>query len=192
MNSSFILNSLKVLFPHNKFGICEAFVYPEESDFLTINRSNYTHEFEVKVSRSDFWADFKKKKHSRFSSIMKGDEYYMNHKNKAKETCDISRYIDAYERGYKRSPVLHNANAPWASSVWFSKIKYDYLPNRFSFVVPEGMVSKEEVPNYAGLYYVDDLGIVTNVKKSKLLHKAKFKAWETLASKYYWQLINSK
>lgn len=192
MNSSFILEKLGKKFPHNKFDICEAFVYPEESDFLTINRNNYTHEFEVKVSRSDFWADFKKKKHNSFSSIMKGEEYYMNHKNEAKETCDISRYIDSYERGYKRTPVLYDTNSPWASSVWFSKIRLDYLPNRFSFIVPEGMVSKDEVPEYSGLYYVKECGKIVEIKKSKMLHKQGFKVWENLASKYYWQIKTRK
>lgn len=34
-----------------------------EIDFLTVTSSNYAIEYEIKVSRSDFFADFKKKKH---------------------------------------------------------------------------------------------------------------------------------
>lgn len=41
---------------------------PWECDMLTITRSGYAHEFEVKVSRSDFLADFKKDKHQLYAS----------------------------------------------------------------------------------------------------------------------------
>lgn len=39
-------------------------IYPfHEIDFLAITSSNYAVEYEIKASRSDFFADFKKKKH---------------------------------------------------------------------------------------------------------------------------------
>lgn len=41
---------------------------PWECDMLTITRAGYAHEFEIKVSRSDFLADFKKEKHSLYES----------------------------------------------------------------------------------------------------------------------------
>lgn len=43
---------------------CEnvSFFFVGESDVLSLNKTGYTHEFEVKVSRSDFKADQKKRK----------------------------------------------------------------------------------------------------------------------------------
>lgn len=185
MNSSFILERLGKKFPHNKFDICEAFVYPEESDFLTINRNNYTHEFEVKVSRSDFKADFNKLKHRKFKSLVEGKEMYLSSRGEARNYCTIfGRYVktDSDKMRFQ----------PWMSSVSFSEVCLHQLPNRFSFIVPEGMVGKNEVPEYSGLYYVKECGKILEVKKSKMLHKKEFNDWQTLASKYYWQLKTGK
>lgn len=40
----------------------------EESDILSVTRNNYYYEFEIKVTLSDFKADFKKFKHKRFNN----------------------------------------------------------------------------------------------------------------------------
>jgi len=39
-------------------------VYPWECDFVGVTKAGYAHEFEIKISRSDFKADFKKDKHA--------------------------------------------------------------------------------------------------------------------------------
>lgn len=47
------------------------------------------------------------------------------------------------------------------------------LPNYFNYVVPNGLISEEDVPEYAGLiYYNDDLTFEI-IKKPKMLHKIK-------------------
>lgn len=48
-----------------------------------------------------------------------------------------------------------------------------HYPNRFWYAVPENLVTPEEVPEYAGLYYVTDDGRVYAVKKAPQLHEAK-------------------
>lgn len=45
--------------------------------------------------------------------------------------------------------------------------------NYFNYVVPEGLVSIEEVPDYAGLIYLKSDFTFEQVKKPKLLHKTK-------------------
>lgn len=45
--------------------------------------------------------------------------------------------------------------------------------NYFSYVVPKGLVSVDEVPEYAGLIYMSDDFTFNIVKKPKLLHKTK-------------------
>jgi len=47
------------------------------------------------------------------------------------------------------------------------------LPNYFNFVVPRDLISVDEVPDYAGLIYMNEDSSFTIVKKPKLLHKTK-------------------
>jgi hypothetical protein len=45
--------------------------------------------------------------------------------------------------------------------------------NHYYFVVPKGLISVEEVPNYAGLMYFNEDLSFEIIKKSPLLHKTK-------------------
>jgi hypothetical protein len=48
----------------NHYGIIpNIFLYGWESDMLSITRSKYVHEYEIKISKTDFIADLKKDKH---------------------------------------------------------------------------------------------------------------------------------
>ena len=47
------------------------------------------------------------------------------------------------------------------------------LPNYFNYVVPCGLISLEDVPEYAGLIYFNDDLSFDVIKKPKLLHKTK-------------------
>ena len=48
------------------------------------------------------------------------------------------------------------------------------IPNRYFFVCEEGLIKPEEVPDYAGLIYVNkDLGYPKEIKRARLLHKHK-------------------
>lgn len=95
---------------------------PWECDVLAISKSNLASEYELKITRSDFLADFKKPKHKKF------------------------------ERG----------EGGYISKFWY--------------VVPEGLIKKKEVPDYAGLMYYRKQGkhrIVTPVKQPKTLRANK-------------------
>lgn len=48
-----------------------------------------------------------------------------------------------------------------------------YIPNRFYYVCEEGMIEKNEVPEYAGLIYVTKKGEYKEQKRAPLLHKEK-------------------
>lgn len=51
-----------------RIGIPNIYFYRWESDFLGLTRSGYCHEFEIKVSKEDYLADFNKKhKHNLLS-----------------------------------------------------------------------------------------------------------------------------
>jgi len=47
------------------------------------------------------------------------------------------------------------------------------LPNYFNFVTPKDLISIDEVPDYAGLIYMNEDSSFTIVKKPKFLHKTK-------------------
>jgi len=101
-----------------------------ECDVISISKSNFIYEYEVKISRSDFKADFKKEKHKLMLE--------------------------------KASVIDSNIN-----DVWY------YTPNYFYFVVPLNLVSIDEIPEYAGLIYINELLGFETIKKAPLLHKIK-------------------
>jgi hypothetical protein len=88
-----------------------------EYDVASLNGNGYLTDFEVKISRSDFKADAKKKK--------------------------IRYYID---------PLFYR------------------IPNYFYYVVPDGLVKREEIPNFAGLIFVVGDALKT-IKRAPFLHK---------------------
>ena len=47
------------------------------------------------------------------------------------------------------------------------------VPNRFGFVCPDGMIKKEEIPEYSGLYYVLEDDTIKKIKLPPLLHRRK-------------------
>lgn len=67
MTEKIIIDSLFSYFQNGyKYQTPNAFVYNWECDFFCINNKGYAFEFEAKISRSDFFSDFKKEKHKDF------------------------------------------------------------------------------------------------------------------------------
>lgn len=61
MNSNFITEKLFILFQNFDHKLKNAYVFEWESDFFCISTSGYVYEVEIKVSKADFNADFKKR-----------------------------------------------------------------------------------------------------------------------------------
>jgi hypothetical protein len=59
-------------------------------------------------------------------------------------------------------------------------------------VVPDKLISKEEVPDYAGLIYVSEKYGVVTVKKAPLLHKEVKDYEKALCTKFYHRWRNSE
>lgn len=101
----------------------------QECDVISVSKSDYIYEYEIKTSRADFRKDFIKEKHT-----------HMINESSTKVVRGQTIYL---------------------------------LPNYFTFVTPFGLVSAEEVPEYAGLMYMNEDSSFVIVKKPKLLHKVK-------------------
>jgi len=100
-----------------------------ECDVISVSKSDYIYEYEIKISRADYKKDFIKEKHSQMISenhtkIVKGEMMYLS-------------------------------------------------PNYFNFITPRGLISLEEVPEYAGLIYINEDLTFDIIKKPLLLHKNK-------------------
>ena len=66
------------------------------------------------------------------------------------------------------------------------------MPNYFYYAVPEGLISPEEVPDYAGLLYVQPWGI-TFVNQPKKLTDEKFDIVKLyLADKFYYNMLSGQ
>lgn len=111
-----------------------------EADAIAISKAGIITEFEIKMSRADFFADFRKPKHEVFKSGMKVLE------------GNLHGLINKY-------------------------------PNKFYFAVPKNLVSIDEVPEYAGLIYLNKYSLQTHpgqtfidfqfVRKAPYIHKMK-------------------
>ena len=96
-----------------------------EMDVVSLSKSGMLHEYEVKISRSDFLADKKKHKKTGITKFERYDKPIMNRENEC--------------------------------------------PNYFYYVCPDGLIDKNKIPIYAGLYYYAD-DLVWMVKNAKRIH----------------------
>lgn len=129
-----------------EFGIGNLYLFGwNESDYLTVTKAGYTDEYEIKLSRSDFHADKRKDRHERYQ-IVTPWRFYTGHQSK------------------HRPPFTQVTHVGIANQ----------YPNRFWYVVPDGLVTPDEVPEYAGLIYAEQRGfgyvMLKVVKRGPKLH----------------------
>jgi len=150
---------------HNKY----IFGRDWESDFFSVTKTGYCYEVEVKISKSDYKADFEKFKHKLFEG--------RNEKEVIKEAK--YKYSKRWKKNIRRAPekILNPQT--------------EKMPNRFFFACPEGLIDVEDVPEYAGLIYVFQSGYTKIIKQAPILHKRKFDIKNMLFSKYQWGYINA-
>lgn len=71
--------------------------------------------------------------------------------------------------------------------------KSDKGPNRFFYVLPNDLIEKVTLPDWAGLYVVYEYNNKLYVKfkrKAKLLHRVKHDLTSKLATTFYWRYWN--
>lgn len=120
-----------------------------ENDVFEITGAGYWIEYEIKVSRGDFFADAKK------------------YNTEYPEGFQWDPVKKEYPKGVQRTKHERLADGDIKG------------PNRFYFLVPKGLVKPEEIPAWAGLIYAykneaDDRYIrFDQVVKAPLIHKSK-------------------
>jgi hypothetical protein len=194
-----IQKALFSFFNSHEYKFTNTYFFNNESDFLSFLTSGFCYECEIKISRSDFKADFKKEKHV----IHKGNEIGKNlflrktydniETNLSWEFCrDFPELIESREqtrmqyvdRIYQDVTTVYY-KAITSCGVEFVSHDNKQIPNKFFYVVPSGLITKEEVPDYAGLIYVDENLKVTKIKDGKFLHKDKLDVKKLFTKTYY-------
>ena len=78
MTEHFIQKRLWNKYSHNRYKFLNTFFFTNESDFLTVTAAGYFNEFEIKITKSDFMADFKKPRHKKMlASYLKTSEQHV-------------------------------------------------------------------------------------------------------------------
>jgi len=154
--------------------------------------NGYCYEVEIKISRSDFKADFKKVKHNIHSTNQNGKKHYLVKNGEQRDfnpSWELCRdYPDLIESNTYESPrhgVGVQLKMTVSSRIEIRDFKNKRLPNKFFYAVPKGLISKEEVPDYAGLLYIDENLKVSKVKDGKFIHKDKLPVEKIFNKVYY-------
>jgi hypothetical protein len=137
------------------------YVHGWEADHFSVTSTGYSYEIEIKVSRSDFKADFKKPKHLFFKNIRNGFSILQ---------AGLSyKYFNWNEIDFSQFPELRNFKIEY-NNIRAIQVDYKSSPNRFYFACPCGLIESAEIPKYAGLVYVMDSGEARIIKKAPLIH----------------------
>jgi len=103
-----------------------------------------------------------------------------------------SDFLAEFRNKKDKHKKLQNRNAIKVYDEWKNEKRTEgtyeliRIPNRYFFVCPKDLISIDEVPEYAGLIYIDSgyFGKLHEVKHAKLLHrnKANILVYERVAS----------
>lgn len=163
ISSRHIYNALFKLCSNHNYILQNTYVFDWESDFFSVTKTGNVWEVEVKISRADYKADFQKSdKHWILSNSKAG----IIHK---KDPTEYNNYL--MDNGYYCEDEKKRKRAFYCKSTWLNSEKF-FLPNRFFYAVPHGMLTSKEIPAYAGLIYVGDKSFdYSIVKQAPFLHK---------------------
>ena len=187
-------------FESHSFKFTNTYFFKNESDWLSFLSNGYCYEVEIKISRSDFKADFKKIKHKLHKNVNEKDGLYAHPLREIKHIEPDWNFCKAFPE-LVESNEYYNGRS-WFVRLWavtgtqieFRKVKPVSLPNKFFYAVPENLISIDEIPDYAGLLYIKEDGSVKKVKDGKFIHREilnKSKLFNKLYFAYEKQLANS-
>jgi hypothetical protein len=201
VTASHLIDGLYSLFCRNDYRLNNSYIFHDdwESDFFSVTKSNYAIEVEVKISRADFFNDFKKYKHRILDAAHKkkvhvvsnkgegAGDFICNYENGTLVDRNRSYRTQRFE-GLSRWDIEHrnvNVYAPKTRIEIIDLSKY-IMPNQFYFCVPEGLIKESEVPDYAGLITMAPGSHYANMQyRAPYLHKTKLDLDRVLLKKFY-------
>jgi hypothetical protein len=122
-----------------------------EADLFGIRKSGFCDEFEIKLSRADFFKDKKKVVKYRPNKVSEGE--------------DMDWFL---------SPSTERAElAPWEKFKLDALRDGDMMANYFWYAIKVNIVDYSEVPAFAGVIEVDDYGLAKVIRQPEKLHSRK-------------------
>jgi len=220
MTAKEINKKLRDKFDTHKYILENSYVYNWESDFFSVTSSGYAQEIEIKISLSDFKADFNKiDKHKVLALKQQGKVTYLSkgYNTYQYEFQDLQTLIIDGKRQYDEetgqpirvpSKEIRKGKLETDDIERFLKNKcnpkYEQIssniyikplpktPNKFYYCCPQNLIPLELIPSYAGLYYIDENMRMTEVKKAPFIHKEKEDLTQILLDKFYWLSLKQK
>ena len=205
-----IQRALQRRFHNHKYDLQNSYIFQHgwECDFFSMTKTGYCYEVEIKLSRGDFFADFKKEKHFLFKKIASGAKYYFKNNGHSSwhgsiigiskiikfkrrhywqlddEYTEHADFINHYKDWYleEREQMMH---AP-CTRIEFIDLNKVHCPHRFYYAVPEGLIKSDEVPVYAGLIYIKDSEAII-IKEAPFIHKKGQDLSRILMDKFYYE-----
>lgn len=207
MTETDIQKGLRSLFVNNDYHLFNQYVFDHkgESDYFSITKSSLLIECEIKISRSDYFADFKKTRHKYLTAIWEKKRFMVENKGLDNWSGDvICKFRSGKMRFEERRAWIKQCNHWMYTAVihqWIEEVRapvtrikiHDLqkklLPNRFYYATPEGLIKPEELPPYAGLIELPEGGYANYKKKAPVLHKYDTPSgfWKTILDKYYFK-----
>lgn len=181
MTSANVYKGVRIFNSNHDHKFENVFVHDWEADLFSVTSSGYTYEIEVKISRSDFFADFKKTKHHFFKSYKTGYGIMNLGETWICEGWPMTKQFPEL----KDFEIRKTNISPRAFT-------YRSCPNKFMYACPVGLIESHEIPDYAGLIYIMDSGQPRVIKKAPFLHKDPINIKEMLFNKYYNLVLTQK
>lgn len=207
------------LFHNHIYHLYNSYLYSWECDYFSRTKSGNDYEVEIKLTRSDFFADFKKDKHRIFTVVKDKKQWLVNKGgvwngevvgyyevgrlcNNSKrlyptrfsqiEITESATHTD-YLNGYADFEIRKQRIPICAkySRVQIVSVEKLVVPNCFYYACPEGLIKPEELPPYAGLIYINS-HMAWTVKKAPYIHKRSVDLTGTLLSKFYHETVKHR
>lgn len=137
MNASNVAERIYKHFWNYEYKLFNTYVFDWESDFFAISKSSYVVEVEIKVSRSDFKADFKKEKHHLFESLRAGKKINVQRRDSSwahgdlliKNFAEKRLYVDRQQVDASKELKEHH----WIRSTDKPHMQKQYVVNDWGF-----------------------------------------------------------
>lgn len=217
MTAKDIQENLYKLYHNHIYHLYNSYLYSWECDYYSRSKSGTDYEVEIKLSRGDFFADFKKDKHRLFEACTGKDRFIVSpcgeyrgeviawyhtarlqhrrhsHRRYSQQKIADMATHDDFLNGYKHFYLQKENRAVYAmgTRIVISSVDKLVVPNRFYYACPEGLIKPEEIPPYAGLIYCS-IGHAWEVKKSPFLHKRRVDLTSALLKKFYWETVEHR